>query len=108
MTLHRYTVILEREEDGSSHGFVPALKGCHSQGDTEEEALTNAKEAISGYLESLTANGDPIPEEDLMIRRLESGFDRATFDPFASSHGLVRARCVGSVLDHKDRLRVCG
>jgi predicted RNase H-like HicB family nuclease len=73
MTPHRYTVILEREEDGSFHAFVPALKGCHSQADTEEEALTNAREAVSGYLESLTANGEPIPEEDLMIRRLEVG-----------------------------------
>ena len=76
MTHHQYTVILEREEDGSCHAFVPALKGCHSQGDTEEEALTNAKEAISGYLESLTANGDPIPEEDLMIRRIEIGVEQ--------------------------------
>lgn len=73
MTRHRYTVILEREVDGDFHAFVPALRGCHSQGDNEDEALTNAGEAISLYLESLSANGDPIREEDLVIRHVEVG-----------------------------------
>jgi predicted RNase H-like HicB family nuclease len=70
---YRYTVILEREDDGGFHAFVPALKGCHTQGDTEEEALANAQEAISLYLESLKAHGDPIPAEDLLIRPIEVG-----------------------------------
>ena len=73
MTLHRYTVILEREQDGGFHAFVPALKGCHTQGDTEEESLANAQEAISAYLESLKASGDPIPAEDLLIRPVDVG-----------------------------------
>lgn len=34
----RYIAILEREEDGGYHAFVPALPGCHSQGDTLAEA----------------------------------------------------------------------
>ena len=49
MTHHRYTVILEPEDAGGFHAFVPALKGCHTQGDTEEEALANAQEAITAY-----------------------------------------------------------
>jgi predicted RNase H-like HicB family nuclease len=40
-------VILEREEDGGFQAFVPALKGCHTQGDTVDEALANAQEAIA-------------------------------------------------------------
>ena len=32
---------------------VPALDGCFTQGETEEEALENAKEAIHAYLEGL-------------------------------------------------------
>ena len=31
----------------------PALPGCHSQGDTEEEAIENIKDAIVGCLEAL-------------------------------------------------------
>ena len=73
MTHHRYTVILEPEDAGGFHAFVPALKGCHTQGDTEAEALVNAQEAITAYLESLKAHGDPIPAEDLLIRPVEVG-----------------------------------
>ncbi|AOY57229.1 conserved uncharacterized protein, UPF0150 [Desulfococcus multivorans] len=40
---------------------VPALPGCISQGTTREESLTNIKDAIIGYLESLKKHGDPIP-----------------------------------------------
>ena len=46
-----YPVILEKDEEEG--GFVvtcPLLKGCVSQGETEEEALKNIKDAISLYL----------------------------------------------------------
>lgn len=66
-----YTVIFEREEDGGYHAFVPALKGCHSQGDTLDEAISNIREAISLYLESLKAAGEPIPIEDILIKPIE-------------------------------------
>jgi predicted RNase H-like HicB family nuclease len=56
-----YTVILEREADGGYHAFCPALKGCHSQGDTLDEAVANIREAIEAYLESLKAEGEPPP-----------------------------------------------
>lgn len=46
----RYKIILERSEEGHSVS-VPGLPGCHSQGETEEEALRNIGEAISEYLE---------------------------------------------------------
>lgn len=55
MEPRHYTVLLEREEDGGYHAFCPALKGCHSQGDTLDEALVNIREAIQAYLESLKA-----------------------------------------------------
>jgi len=70
---YRYTVILEREDDGGFHAFVPALKGCHTQGATEEEALANAHEAISLFIESLQQHGEPVPAEDLLIRPVEVG-----------------------------------
>ena len=59
----RYTVILEEGEDGYVFAHVPALKGCHTQGKTREEALTNAKEAIELYIESLKALNKPLPED---------------------------------------------
>ncbi|MBT0881955.1 type II toxin-antitoxin system HicB family antitoxin [Campylobacter sp. RM12642] len=45
--------IIEKDENGY-YAYVPALKGCVSQGDTYEEALENIKEASELYLESLS------------------------------------------------------
>ena len=57
----RYRVLIEQDEDGQCVAECPALPGCISQGQSREEALTNIKDAIAGYLESLRKHGDPIP-----------------------------------------------
>jgi len=57
----RYTVVVEQEPDGGYVVTVPALPGCVSQGDTHDEALSNIKEAILGYVEALKIAGDPVP-----------------------------------------------
>ncbi|MFH2003125.1 MAG: type II toxin-antitoxin system HicB family antitoxin [Bacteroidota bacterium] len=49
----RFNIILEPAEEGGYNVTVPALDGCFTQGDTEEEAINNAKEAIICYLEGL-------------------------------------------------------
>ncbi|SPE37206.1 conserved hypothetical protein [Candidatus Sulfopaludibacter sp. SbA6] len=59
----RYTVILEREEDGGYVAIVPALPGCVSQGGTRDEAVRNIREAADLYIEDCIAAGDPIPTE---------------------------------------------
>ena len=66
-----YTVILEREEEGGYHAFCPVLRGCHTQGDTIEEALENIRDAIELYIESLKAENEPIPDEDILIKRVK-------------------------------------
>ena len=59
-----YTVIYEEaKEDGGYVAYVPALPGCHTQGETIEEAEKNIKEAISLYLESLDAHQEEIPKQ---------------------------------------------
>lgn len=57
----KFRVVLQSDEDGVMVAGVPALPGCISQGATRDEALSNIREAITGYLESLKAYGDPIP-----------------------------------------------
>jgi predicted RNase H-like HicB family nuclease len=42
---------------------VPAPPGCITQGETIEECIAHAKEAIALYLEELVASGEPIPDE---------------------------------------------
>ena len=49
---HRFTVILERDEDGGYSVQCVELPGAISQGETKEEALRNIREAIELYLES--------------------------------------------------------
>jgi predicted RNase H-like HicB family nuclease len=57
----KYRVQIEQDEDGVFVAEVPSLPGCISQGKTREEALTNVREAIELYLESLAVHNDPIP-----------------------------------------------
>jgi antitoxin HicB len=57
----KYRIVIEQDEDGKYVSHCPALPGCWSQGDTREEAITNIKDAISGYLASLKKHGDPVP-----------------------------------------------
>jgi predicted RNase H-like HicB family nuclease len=66
--IYNYTVIVEKESDGGYHAFCTVLKGCHSQGDTFEETIENMTEAIELYIESLMADNQPIPKEDLIFK----------------------------------------
>lgn len=60
----QYTVAIEAGDDHASYGVaVPDLPGCYSAGDTLEEALANAKEAICLHLTDLAEQGalPPLP-----------------------------------------------
>lgn len=58
------TIILDPDEESQGYTVtVPALPGCITQGRTREEAIERAKEAIALYIESLQADGLPIPQE---------------------------------------------
>ncbi len=48
----KYKVVLHRSEEGYSVS-CPGLPGCWSQGQTEEEALENIRDAIREYLEAV-------------------------------------------------------
>lgn len=57
----KYRILIEQDEDGVFVAEVPSLPGCISQGQTRKQAIENIKEAITAYLESLEAHGEPIP-----------------------------------------------
>ena len=48
--MDKLTVLVEEDEDGFFVSRCPALKGCWSQGKSEDEALAKIREAISGWL----------------------------------------------------------
>ena len=57
----KYRIAIEQDEDGMYIATAPALPGCISEGKSHAEAVTNIKEAIAGYLESLRKHGEAIP-----------------------------------------------
>ena len=60
-----YSLTIEfHPDEGGYLAYFPALPGCHTWGNTYEEAVKNAEEALIGYLEALHKNGEKIPEED--------------------------------------------
>lgn len=59
-----YTVIFEPAEEGGYVVNVPTIPGCRTEGDTFEEAVARAKDAITGCLEVLKEEGLEIPTEE--------------------------------------------
>lgn len=67
----KFNVILEPAEEGGFNVTVPALDGCFTQGDTEEEALKNAKEAILCYLEGLEKLNQIKSKPEVILKEVE-------------------------------------
>ena len=59
----RYTVVLHDAEAGGFWVDVPALPGCYSQGESVEESLSNVREAIELYLDTLKDEGQAAPSD---------------------------------------------
>jgi predicted RNase H-like HicB family nuclease len=53
-----YHVVLEPDPEGGYVAIVPAFPGYYSQGETAEEALSNAREAILLTIEDMREGGD--------------------------------------------------
>jgi antitoxin HicB len=60
---HSFSVILEPQEGGGFSVLVPALPEVVTEGDTEQEALVNAEEAIRAILEYRRDQGLAIPAD---------------------------------------------
>lgn len=58
-----YRILLTPEKEGGFSVSVPSLPGCYTQGETVEEAMNMAREAVSLYIESLEAEGETVPDD---------------------------------------------
>jgi predicted RNase H-like HicB family nuclease len=54
-------VRLEAEQGGGHSATIPSLPGCGSQGETEEEAMRNVREAFDAVTDAYNEDGGPIP-----------------------------------------------
>ena len=68
-----FDVVLLEDETGGYVAIVPALPGCHTQGDTLVEVMANAKEAMDLYLETLTVEEkkDLLKEKVVSIQKVK-------------------------------------
>ncbi len=60
--IYSYSVFYEVAPEGGYVTIVPALPGCHTQGETLEETEKNIREAIELYLESLITHQEKVYE----------------------------------------------
>ena len=62
-SIRSYGVVLRKEPEGAYTAIVPALPGCITYGDTVEEAMKMAEEAIELFIEELKSRGEEIPDD---------------------------------------------
>lgn len=71
-TTYKFPVIIEKDEDGYFVADCPDLLGCHTQGETIEEAITNIRDVIKLHLKILKAEKQDIPKvEPVSVTSLE-------------------------------------
>ncbi len=63
----KFTVTLDRDEDGVWIAECPSIPGCVSQGGTRREALENIREAIAACLEVRAERGMPLTVETQQV-----------------------------------------
>jgi predicted RNase H-like HicB family nuclease len=67
----KFIVVLDPAEEGGFNVSIPALDGCFTQGESEEEALKNAKEAILCYLEGMEKINEIKAKPELIVKEIE-------------------------------------
>jgi len=63
MADYEFTVVIERDEDGRYVAVCPALQGCYTEGETEEEARELILDAVRLHVQDRLETGEPINEE---------------------------------------------
>ena len=58
-----YTIVIRKAKSGRYIASCPAIPECHAQGESYEEAVQNAKEALSLCIEYMREQGQELPQE---------------------------------------------
>lgn len=64
---HSFTVVIGPCEEGGYFGTCPVLPGCHVQGETYEETLSELKAAIQAMIEDYSDDGDEVPSGEISV-----------------------------------------
>lgn len=69
--LYSFRVIIEGTSREGYHGFVPLLRGVHTQGKTINETKKNLREAIKCHIQGLLKDRIKIPSEENAFESVE-------------------------------------
>jgi predicted RNase H-like HicB family nuclease len=59
--MHKYAAVIHKDEDSAYGVYFPDLIGCFGAGDTEDEALDNARISLRIYADDLIESGEALP-----------------------------------------------
>lgn len=62
-----YVIVIHTAEEGGYWAEFPALPGCFTQGETIEEVLERAPDAVGSHLDALRDDGQAIPADDRIL-----------------------------------------
>jgi predicted RNase H-like HicB family nuclease len=62
-----YVIVIREAEEGGFWAEFPMLPGCYTQGETIEEVLQRAPDAVASHLEALREDGQELPRDERII-----------------------------------------
>lgn len=63
MKSYLFHIVLTKEDDGRWSAEAPALPGCATCGNTQDEAIANIHDAVEAYIRDMQKVGEPIPTD---------------------------------------------
>ena len=64
---YNFKIVIEECEEGGYYAECPAFQGCHVEGETYEETISEMKQAIIGFIEEYKKSGEDIPIDNYSI-----------------------------------------
>jgi predicted RNase H-like HicB family nuclease len=64
---YSFKIIIEECEEGGYYAECPTFQGCHVEGETYEETLSEIKSAITGFIEDYKENKEAIPFDNFSV-----------------------------------------
>jgi predicted RNase H-like HicB family nuclease len=60
-------LVIHEAEEGGYWAEFPALPGCYTQGETIDEVIKRAPEAVESHVQALREDGQEVPSENLLV-----------------------------------------
>ena len=67
---YTFKIIIEECEEGGYFAECPAFEGCHAEGETYEETISEMKKIIEAFIEDYKSNSEPIPDDSFSVTSL--------------------------------------